>query len=270
MLRWLPILTLAFSLSAQPPDPPTHQKLIPTLWTQTAVEWRAACQQAYRQARIQLDRALKDKRWTAAVEQTGNVRKLPPAVILDIDETVLDNAPGQARQVLAGIDFNPAQWDQWVRESKAEAIPGALDFCRYAASRNVRVFYVTNRDQAQEEATRANLARLGLPLASNEDTVLTRGEVGQGSDKGERRKKVAERYRVALLIGDDLGDFLSNVRGTLQDRAALAAPYAEYWGAKWILLPNPSYGSWEQSLYGDASTPEERLQRKRRHIDPRQ
>jgi acid phosphatase len=266
--RFLPVL-FAFPLLAQP-DPPTHQKLIPTLWTQTSVEWKAAALQAYRNARVELRRALKDKHSTALADSSEDRRKLPPAVILDIDETVLDNAPGQARQVIAGTDFNPGQWDRWVREAKAEAIPGAIDFCRYAASRNVRVFYVTNREQSHEQATRDNLERLGFPLARDEDTVLTRGEAGEGSDKGERRKLVAGKYRVVMLVGDDLGDFLSNVRGTPEQRAALAAPYSEYWGSKWILIPNPSYGSWEQALYGDAPAPAARLERKLRHLDPRE
>ncbi|MEZ5352094.1 MAG: HAD family acid phosphatase [Bryobacteraceae bacterium] len=268
MRRFLVLGPLAAAIGLAQSSPVTaHEKLIPTLWVQTSVEWRAAAIQAYRQAHVQLDRALRDKHWSADIEQTGKYRKLPPAVILDIDETVLDNAPGQARQVIAGGDFSPAQWDQWVREAKAEAIPGALDFCRYAASRNVTVFFVTNRDRGHEEATRANLARLGFPLSTREDTVLTRGEVGEGSDKGGRRRKVAAAHRVLLLIGDDLGDFLSNVRGTPEQRAMAAAPYGEYWGTKWILLPNPSYGSWEQALYGDAPAAE-RMERKQRLLNP--
>ncbi|MEZ5400668.1 MAG: HAD family acid phosphatase [Bryobacteraceae bacterium] len=264
------LLATSFAL-AQDRIPPTHEKLIPTVWTQTSVEWRAGALQAYRLAKVQLDAALADPLWNALAGWPQEQRTAEPAVILDIDETVLDNSPGQARQVMAGTDFVPAQWNQWVDEAKADPVPGAAEFCRYAYSRGVRVFYITNRDQGQEAKTRENLARHGFPLGNdNYDTVLTRGEAPGGSDKEERRKKVARLFRVVLLVGDDLGDFLPNVRDTPEKRAALAAPYSEYWGYKWILLPNPSYGSWEQAVNGDAGTAAERLERKTKSLNPRQ
>lgn len=243
-----------------------HEKLIPTLWTQTSVEWRASCVQAYRTAERMLDKAKRDKSWTAAVEQTGKFRKLPPAVILDIDETVLDNAPGQARQVRKGSDFIPADFSAWVMEAKAEAIPGAAGFCRYAHERGVRVFYVTNREAKEEAATRANLTRLGFPVDAREDAVLCRGEKPEWntSDKTARRKELASRHRILLLIGDDFGDFLGGVRVSIPRRKELAAPYESYWGTRWIVLPNPSYGSWEQALFPDGAPkdPAERLKAK--------
>ena len=197
-----------------------------------------------------LDRALKDKSWTAALEQAGNYRKLPPAAVVDIDETVLDNAPYQASQVVAGVGFIPAQWTEWVMQAAAAPIPGAVEFCKYAASRGVQVFYVTNRDTGHEESTRRNLAAHGFPLATAVDTVLVRGEKAEwaSSDKGIRRKEVASRYRILLLVGDDLGDFLSGVRASLARRRELSAPYTSFWGSKWIIIPNPGYGSWEEAL----------------------
>jgi acid phosphatase len=222
-------------------------------------------------ARLRLDEALGEPNWSAAPEQSGDYRNLPPAVILDIDETVLDNSPGQARQVMAGTGFVPAQWDAWVRQAKADAIPGAVEFCRYAAARNVAVFFITNREQEHEEATRANLARLGFPLHGAEDAVLSRSENGWGSEKAPRRRVIAARHRVLLLVGDDLGDFLPDIRTTVERRHAAAAPFEEFWGRKWILLSNPSYGSWEQALLdGSASTNGAgRIQVLERRLDPR-
>lgn len=229
--------------------PDAHEKLMPTLWVQTSVEWQAAAFQAYNAARLSLDAALKNKNATAAVEQAKPYAKLPPAIILDIDETVLDNSPGQARQVKGKTGFVPAEWDQWVSEAAAGEIPGAAEFCRYAASKKVAVFYVSNREAKSEDATRRNLKQLGFPLSDTTDTVLLRGEKPEwASEKSSRRKFVAEGYRVLLLIGDDLGDFLPNVRTTVEKRRELAAPHAGRWGRDWIVIPNPGYGSWELAL----------------------
>jgi 5'-nucleotidase (lipoprotein e(P4) family) len=238
--------------AAQQSEPAAHPKLLSTLWVQTSEEWRGLTAQAYRQAAAILDRALKNKKWTAALEQQPGYGKLPPAVILDIDETVLDNSPSQAREVKQGRTFDPVSWDKWVQEGVASAIPGAAEFCRYAASRKVTVYFVTNREASQEQATRSNLARLGFPLAGGQDTVLCRGEMANwGSDKGTRRAQIAARHRVLLLLGDDLGDFISGARTSVVNRRKLTEPHLDKWGEKWILLPNPSYGSWEEALYGE-------------------
>lgn len=263
------LLAIAASAGAQVAEPPSHQKLIPTLWVQTSQEWGALCRQTYRLALRALDEALRDEHWSAIAGHGHVHAALPPAVILDIDETVLDNSPGQARQVRAGAAFDVKLWDEWVGEANADPIPGAVDFCRSAAARGVTVFYVSNREAYHEAATRSNLTRHGFPLEAAEDVVLLRGEqAGWGGDKSSRRAHVAARYRVLLLVGDDLSDFLEGVRARLARREALAAPYSEYWGLKWFLLPNPSYGSWEEALYADPkpADPGEQLKQKLGHL----
>ena len=224
---------------------------------QRALEYQASALQAYRQATLQLERALKDGAWSAALEQTADASKLPPAVILDIDETVLDNSAYQARQVRDHTLFAADTWDRWCLEARAAAVPGALDFTRDADKRGVTVFYITNRTANIEEATLKNLAALGFPLTAGLDTVLTRGErpEWQTSPKGPRRAHVAATHRVLLLIGDDLGDFVVDAAGTPEQRAARTAPQAEWWGRRWIMLPNPTYGSWERAIVGNAPDP---------------
>jgi acid phosphatase len=217
------------------------------VWFRTSVEYRAVTTQSYRLASLMLDRALEDKTWTAALEQAGDFGSKPPAVILDIDETVLDNSESEERNVRAGTAYSEAQWAAWCDERRAAPIPGALEFTRDAAAKGVAVFYVTNRDRALEQATRDNLAKYGFPLDVARDTVLTRAERPEwtASDKSSRRSLVAQDFRILLLIGDDFGDFVAGARGTLAARKALDEANAAKWGGKWIALPNPLYGSWK-------------------------
>lgn len=226
------------------------ENLNAVLWVQTAAEYQAAARQAYALAEMMLDAALADPTWSAVSEQEGaDFADLPPAVILDVDETVLDNSPNQARQVLDDRDFTTETWHEWVREERAAAVPGALAFTRAAAQRGVRVFYVTNRRHQVEEPTRRNLAAQGFLLDLAVDTVLTRDEQPDwGSDKGSRRAHVAADHRVLLLIGDNLGDFVSGVNVDRVARQALVERHADHWGRRWIMLPNPQYGSWDGAL----------------------
>ncbi|HYO48180.1 MAG TPA: HAD family acid phosphatase [Gemmatimonadota bacterium] len=238
-----------------------HPTLYATLWQQTAAEYRAAAWQAYDEAREVLLVALADSSWTAAVEQEGaEFSGLPAAIILDVDETVLDNSPQQARVILEGGSFDPESWAVWVNEAQAPAVPGARDFLQLADSLEVAVFYVTNRDEPLEAATRRNLEAAGMPVDPRVDTVLSRGErEGWTSDKTSRREVIAERYRIVLLVGDDFNDFVA-ARLPRADRDRLVERYRDRWGERWIVLPNPTYGSWEGALYpGDEDlTAEER------------
>ena len=243
------------SASGMPGTP--HENLNAVLWVQSALEYEATTLQAFRLAQLQLDAALQDPGWTAALEQTGDSSKLPPAVIVDVDETVLDNSYYQARMVRDGTEFSPRTWDLWVMEARATAIPGAREFTQHAAERGVTVFYVTNRTENIEEATRRNLAEEGFPVATDVDTVLTRGERPEWevSAKGPRRAHVARDYRVLLLVGDDLGDFVTDASGTPQERRQRTAPHEAWWGRRWIMLPNPTYGSWERAITANAPDP---------------
>jgi 5'-nucleotidase (lipoprotein e(P4) family) len=233
--------------SAAPAAAPAKAALPDSVvWFRTSVEYRAVTTQAYRLAALMLDRAIADRAWTAAHEQTGDFASKPPAVILDVDETVLDNSESQERDIREGAAYTEARWAEWCAERRATPIPGALEFTRAAAAKGVTVFYVTNRDRALEPATRDNLAKYGFPLDSGRDTVLTKDEQPEwASDKSSRRRLVARDFRILLLIGDDFGDFVAGARGTMAARRALDESNAAMWGVKWIALPNPMYGSWK-------------------------
>ncbi len=246
------LLLLVMLLSSCSTDRQTHEGLRAVLWVQTSAEYGACAVQAYRTAKEKLDLALRSQDWTAAPEQLKDYQDLPPAVILDVDRTVLDNSPFQGQLVKEGRAFTGDLWEKWVFMAKAPSVPGALEFVKYAESKKVEIFYVTNRTVNLEQATRNNLEKLGFPTKREPDTVLMRKEKGWGSDKSSRRRHVAKGYRILLLLGDDFNDFLSGIRGrgvTLEDRTRLAEQYKSYWGEKWIILPNPVYGSWEAALY---------------------
>jgi 5'-nucleotidase (lipoprotein e(P4) family) len=229
---------------------PADDNLNATLWMQQSVEYAGTTETAFALAKIRLDQALKDKTWTAASEQTGNFSSLPPAIICDIDETLLDNSKYQAWNVTAGTTFSNDTWSQFVASETSTAIPGAVDFANYAASKGVTVFYVSNRTADGEQATRDNMAKLAFPMGGNVDTFLMAKEREDWtSAKGTRRVFIAQNYRILLLLGDNFGDFVDAYKGTEADRKQVYAANGSRWGREWIMLPNPSYGSWEAVPY---------------------
>jgi 5'-nucleotidase (lipoprotein e(P4) family) len=155
------------SADGQPPDGPErpHELLLGTLWIRTSGEYYASTVQAYRTARLRLDEGLRDPEWTADPDQKDPYA-LAPAVIMDLDETVLDNTNFEIELIEANAQFTPAMWTEWVNQSSARAVPGALEFIRYAQRRGVRVFFVTNRRAHEENATRINLKKLGVTLTT--------------------------------------------------------------------------------------------------------
>lgn len=257
---------------ASPAGPPsiatslrdTHEQLNGVLWVQTSSEFWAQTSATYYTAQLALEQALTEKPWSAALEQTAGYESLPPAVILDLDETVLDNSPAQAQVVLERTIYQPDMWSAWVDKAAATAIPGAQAFLSLAEKRGVKAFFITNRTAAEQGATLKNLAALGIP--ASDETVLCSGENGWTSDKTARRALVARSHRVLLLVGDDMNDFVSTAKLTPPERLALAKTHAGRWGKHWILLPNPLYGSWERALYPGLIKDEEILLRKREQV----
>jgi 5'-nucleotidase (lipoprotein e(P4) family) len=238
----------------------SHEDLHAVLWMQTAAEYAALTTAIYARALPVLDRALQDRAWTAAVEQTGAYQDLPPAVIVDLDETVLDNSAFQGQLVRDRASYTEAAWADWERLAQAGAVPGAQAFIHGAEQRGVRVFYVSNRDVAAEDSTVANLRALGLETTPGD--LLLPGENGWTPDKSGRRAFVAERHRVLMIAGDDLGDFVTVARLSPAERGAVADRYADRWLERWVLLPNPSYGSWLRALTPGVTAGEDVLEKK--------
>ncbi len=239
-----------------------HDNLQATLWMQGSVEYAGVTKGAYQLAAVMLDKALADKNWTAGPgEQGGSFAGKPPAVILDVDETVLDNSKFQAWMVINDTFFNPKDWGAFVNSVDSMPIPGSLAFTKYAVSKGVKVFYVSNRTGDLEAATRKNLEKYGYPMGGNVDTVLLKKERDEwaSSKKSPRRSHVGKDYRVLLVLGDNFGDFVDGYKGSIAERHALFAKHDAMWGTKWIMLPNPSYGSWESATFGhDYKEPDQR------------
>lgn len=251
---WALFLALIFATPTAAREPARA-----TLWMQASAEYRVLVRQVFDQARRSLASALTASPEAGALENLIDTESRSPAVILDIDETVLDNGPARALGILRGEPgFDPVAWKLWVLSYKAPALPGALEYVRDARALGIRVFYVTNRTCSsptvcpQEEATIRNLIDLGFSRIDDRSLMLRREEPGWTGEKASRRSAVARDFRIVQLVGDDLGDFIPGMRSSdPETRLRLVEQYQERFGRTWFLLPNPAYGSWLESL-GDS------------------
>ena len=250
---WLVLVANAFAQAPKDEAAKYHNeqdhRMQSVLWTQTSLENRMLCAQAYKLAQAKLREGLSNPKWSAATEQGTDFARKRPAVILDVDETVLDNSPFNARLVEDGTGYDPAKWDAWCAEAKAKPIPGAKEFILDAHRLGVEVFFVTNRDAKLKQVTATNLAKeLGIAIDS-EHLLLKNEKPEWTSKKTARRAHVAKTHRILLLIGDDFNDFVSLGDKKPDERVTAGKHFSPSWGHHWILLPNPTYGSWEKSIY---------------------
>ena len=265
-LIFLLLITLSweYSYASEKDKSFQEQSILSVLYVQTSTEFAANNIQTFNNASKALDMALKDKTWTAALEQKDNFVSKDPAIIVDVDETVLDNSSFQSRTILSGLSY-PNGWAKWVNESKATAVEGVYEFLHYADESNVKIFYVTNRLESFREPTIRNLKSLGLPFDDNLNSLIMR-EDENVRDKTKRRKNIAEDYRIVLLLGDQLTDFISTKEAYVyhSDRKKLANKYSDMWGSKWFMITNPTYGRWELSIYDEMPKSEEEAIQKRK------
>jgi 5'-nucleotidase (lipoprotein e(P4) family) len=206
------------------------------LYQQQAAEYDALCRQAYNIARTRLDSLLR-RPWSK-----------PPAIITDIDETLLDNSRYAVHQALRGQTYSDSSWIAWTALAACDTVPGALSFLQYAASRGVTVFYITNRKVVEGPATLVNLRRWGFPGVDTAHLILQ--QPGTGSSKESRRLAVSAAFQPLLYLGDNLTDFAAafDHRPLAGRRAAVDSAAASF-GGNFIVLPNPVYGDWEGALY---------------------
>lgn len=264
VLTGLATISLA-ACASQPAGEPEPDLGI--LWVRYAAEYEAAARQAYAAAAEDLDRKIADQSWSALPSQAEALSRKPdlladrkPAIIFDIDETVVNNVEFQAT---LEPPFTEAKFDAWHEANRSIAVPGAGDFVRRARDAGVALFFVTNRSCVpiaggadpcpQKRITLDDLREAGI-AAEAPNVMLSDEQPGWTQEKQVRRDLIGEKYRVIMLFGDDLGDFLPCVRqrvyapctepATRASRKAQSEKHAAYWGEGWYVLPNPMYGSW--------------------------
>jgi acid phosphatase len=232
-------------------DPvPQNDLLNATLWVSNSVEYKANTLSIYQLAKLRLDQAIADKTWSAT-GQTDAADK-PRAIIADADETLIDNGGYESWLIVAKAGYSGKTYDAWTKAKAAKAVPGAVEFTKYADSKGVKVFYVTNRDATQEADTRANMEALGFPMGGNVDTFLMSKEKPDWtSKKGTRRDFVGKDYRVLLLLGDNYGDFSDDYDKSEADRMKSLDGNMAHIGKDWIFIANPEYGSFESAPFGN-------------------
>ena len=209
-------------------------KTFATAYQQRAAEYKALCYQAYNIAHDRI-----------AQMNHGNSPK-PKAIMTDIDETILNNSPYQAHQLLEGKDYDPTSWVEWTSKGAADTVPGALRFLKYAAANGIEVFYVTNRGENEREGTLSNLKKFDFPNADNAHLLLK----GNTSSKEPRKNSIAENRTIVMLMGDNMNDFSYLFeKKTSDERDKVADDFSAEFGKLFIVLPNPVYGDWESSLY---------------------
>ena len=189
----------------------------------------------------------------------------PVAVIVDADETVIDNTAYEAFLVGNDFGYSSKTWTPWMAAAKATAIPGALEFLNYAKTKDVEIFYITNRKMVGYEGTAKNLKALGFPYVDKKHLLLRTDT----SDKQPRRDIVEKDYEVAFLMGDNLNDFLSVFRKkSIAERFTETDKIKDMWGVKFIVLPNPTYGEWEGAIYDGnwGASPAEKDQMRKEHL----
>jgi 5'-nucleotidase (lipoprotein e(P4) family) len=233
-----------------------EQLVMANLWMQASAEFKALSYQAFNLAQMRFDHFVSTHKGDKKI-----------AIVVDADETIIDNSPYEAWLVGRNEGYSGKTWGEWMNAAEAKALPGAVEFLNYAANKGAEVFYITNRKMVGLEGTRKNLAELGFPDVDDAHLMLRTTT----SDKEARRLKVAEKYDIALFMGDNLNDFSSAFKTkSLTESYAAVEKNKALFGTKFIMLPNPTYGDWEGKVYDGnwgASAAEKDKMRKA-HLDP--
>ncbi len=204
------------------------EKIYATAYMQNAAEVTAIHLQVFNSARAELIRLISEK-------------KLPknPVIIVDVDETVLNNTPYEAKNILKNESY-PKGWEKWVSLARAEKIMGSVNFIKFAQSKGVKTFYITNRREVGRKATLKNLINLGFPVSDKFLIMRT-----DQHSKTKRRELVKKKHNPIMYFGDNLSDFsdeFNQKKGV--KRADIVLKYKDLFGKKFFILPNPMYGDW--------------------------
>ena len=198
-------------------------------WVRNSAEYKSLCHQVYSQAIYKLEKKVKHNKFSL------NTRENNYAVIMDLDETVLDNSDYQVDLFDKNQTFNMDSWAKWVEEEEAKLVPGAQKYINHLRRNNIQIIFISNRMHARLKSTKNNMKKLGI--FSKHDIYLLRKDK---SDKKQiRRDEVFSatgrmnefnKFTVLQYLGDAMGDFNSK-------------KYHRF-GVDQFILPNPMYGKW--------------------------
>lgn len=201
-----------------------------------SVERDALCVQVYRDAWLVLSAKIA-------------ARKTPWAVVLDVDDTVLDDSPFVADLRRRGAPMTGREWDLWVERKAARALPGAREFADRVRAAGGEVVYITDRPSAETAPTRENMSAVGL--YKDGDGLLLKDGPGDTKDvrracveKGLARCRALGPRAVLATFGDSLRDHVE-VYGGAAERLRGEVEGDPSWGTTRFVLPNPLYGQWE-------------------------
>ena len=207
------------------------------LWMRTSAEYRALAYQGYNVAMNAVKMAVTDP---------SHQRK-PLAIVLDADETVVDNTKLMGESIVNGNGrFDAPWWRQAVYQGKSQAMPGAVEFLNEVHKQGVEIFYVSNRyAPVNLDVTIQNFKELGFPSVDKDHVLLFEKD----SDKQPRFDMIAKKYYVIVYMGDNAGDFPIGTKGkTLAERNSIIDAHKEDFGTTFVVFPNPAYGSWVSAL----------------------
>jgi len=238
------------SLSNAQSGPSEDSKLSAVLWQQTSAEYEALCHQAFNAAAYRLAiisnsglDVIDQETGAAIVDQSSPNKKM--AIVMDLDETVLDNSPYNGWLIENNKTYNAESWTEWCNLAKAELVPGALEFIEKSKNQGIKIMYISNRSVDDLEATISNLQNSGITVDRSDVLLKT-----ENSEKIKRREQVMGSYNIVMLIGDNLADFTDafDQELSINKRKVLIEKYRNDFGKKFIVLPNVMYGDWENTL----------------------
>ena len=238
------------SLSNAQSGPSEDSKLSSVLLQQTSAEYEALCHQAFNAAAYRLAiisnsglDVIDQETGAAIVDQSSPNKKM--AIVMDLDETVLDNSTYNGWLIENNKTYNAESWTEWCNLAKAELVPGALEFIEKSKNQGIKIMYISNRSVDDLEATISNLQNSGITVDRSDVLLKT-----ENSEKIKRREQVMGSYNIVMLIGDNLADFTDafDQKLSINERKVLIEKYRNDFGKKFIVLPNVMYGDWENTL----------------------
>ena len=136
-------LLIATAFGVQSQSQPTELQrglLYADLWVQTSAEYVACCLQTYQLAGEHLGHEMA-RLHAEQARQAADLPSLPPAVIMDLDETVLDNATFQTYLYDSGQNYSDDVFIKFVSDNRKSIrlVPGAKEFIHRGESLGITV-----------------------------------------------------------------------------------------------------------------------------------